>query len=145
MAIWIELIGAPILTMIVVQSIKLATDGIKGNFTIKGFMTTYGGMPSGHSAYVTALTTSVGFNYGVETPVFAVAVIFSLLVITDAMYLRRRIDLVAKAANHIVATLPADQRSGFTKLETKIEHTFPQVAVGALCGFIIAYLLHLWN
>ncbi|MFZ6035874.1 MAG: divergent PAP2 family protein [Patescibacteria group bacterium] len=145
MAIWIELIGAPILTMIVVQAIKLATDGIKGNFTIKSLLTTYGGMPSGHSAYVTALTASVGFNYGLETPVFAVAAVFSLLVITDAMYLRRRIDLVAKAANHIMATLPADQRNRFTKLESKIEHTPAQVVVGALCGFIIAYLVHLWN
>ena len=143
MVMWIELIAAPIVTMFIVQSIKLATDGIKGNFNIKSFMATYGGMPSGHAAFVTALTTAVGLNYGVDNPAFGVAVIFSLLVITDAMYLRRRIDLVAQAANHIVATLPMEKRGTFTKLETKIEHTLPQVAVGAVCGFIIAFLLHL--
>ncbi len=139
---WIHIIAAPIVTMIIVQAIKLATDGIKGNFNIKGFLMTYGGMPSGHAAYVTALSTGVGLELGFDNPLFGVAAVFSLLVITDAMFLRRRIDLVAKATNNLIADLPEDQRSAFSHLNTQIEHTFGQISVGILCGIVIAWLIH---
>lgn len=143
MDIWIHIIGAPIITMIIVQAIKLATDGITGNFNIKGFLTTYGGMPSGHAAYVTALSTAVGLELGFDNILFGVSAIFSLLVITDAMFLRRRIDVVAKATNSLIAELPEDQRRAFSHLNTRIEHSFGQISVGILCGIVIAWLVHL--
>lgn len=140
---WIEIIIAPIVTMFIVQAIKLATDGVKGNFNIKNFLTTYGGMPSGHAAYVTAVSAAVALTQGVENPLFAVAVIFSLLVITDAMFLRRRIDIVARVANQLISQLPQSEQNGFTTIKAKIEHTFPQVLVGVGSGIIIASLIHI--
>ncbi|MCH7492966.1 divergent PAP2 family protein [Patescibacteria group bacterium] len=88
----LEIIIAPILTMIAVQTIKLATDGIKGNLNFKNILTTYGGMPSSHSAFVAALTTMVAYKEGIDTVAFSISVVFSLLVITDAMQLRKHID-----------------------------------------------------
>ncbi len=143
MDVLLKIIAAPIATMIVVQAIKLATDGIKGNFNIKSFLTTYGGMPSGHAAYVTALSVSVGLYVGFTDPLFGVAVVFSLLVISDAMFLRRRIDLVAKATNNLIVELPEDQRRTFSHLNTRIEHSFGQIVVGGLCGGAIAVLIYL--
>ena len=49
-----------------------------------------GGMPSGHSATVTALAVTSGLEYGYDSPVFAVCVILAVIVMHDAMGVRRR-------------------------------------------------------
>ena len=40
----------PLIVVIGSQAIKLATDGIRGNFDLRNFFITYGGMPSSHTA-----------------------------------------------------------------------------------------------
>lgn len=139
----LEIIIAPILTMIAVQTIKLATDGIKGNLNFKNILTTYGGMPSSHSAFVAALTTMVAYKEGVDTVAFSISVVFSLLVITDAMQLRKHIDQQGQAISKIISRLTTDEQKSLPQFKAKIEHTLPQILVGALLGFIIASLVNL--
>src|ERR1051325_6600600 len=64
-----------------------------------------GGMPSSHTATVTALSTSVGLTEGWRTPLFAAAVVFSLIVIYDATNLRRSAGYQAQVLNKIVPAL----------------------------------------
>lgn len=42
-----------------------------------------GGMPSGHSATVTALAVTSGLEYGYDSPVFAVCVILAVIVMHE--------------------------------------------------------------
>ena len=139
----IKSILAPLITLIIVQSIKLATDRIKGNFNMKNILTAYGGMPSSHTAVVISLTTIVGYTAGIKSPIFAVALIFSLIVITDALVLRGYIDHQGAAVANLIRRLPADEQKKFPYLyATKIKHTIPQVLIGAVIGFCISTIIH---
>ncbi len=53
-----------------------------------GLFTSTGGMPSSHSASVTGLTTSIAYEAGLNSPVFAVAAMFSFIVMYDASGVR---------------------------------------------------------
>ena len=141
MSVSYEVILAPILTLFVVQSIKLATDGIKGNFNLKNVLSVYGGMPSSHTAVVTSLTAMVGYTQGFECACFAISVIFSLVVIADAIMLRKYIDQNSRAVKMLVEKVPAEERDKFPKVVVNLRHTLPQVLVGALIGFAIATLI----
>ena len=137
----LDIILVPILTMIVVQAIKLATDGIKGNFNLTSILTTYGGMPSGHSAFVTSLCAMVAYREGIESVAFSVSVIFSLLVITDAMQFRKHVDQQGKAITALTKLLPQSDQSSIPTFASGLEHTFPQVVVGVLIGIAIPSLI----
>lgn len=58
-----------------------------------------GGMPSSHSAAVTALTTAIGFMHGVGSSEFAISVIFSIIVMFDAAGVRRHAGIHATVIN----------------------------------------------
>ena len=136
----IELLIAPIITLFIVQSIKLATDGIKGNFNLKGFFTAYGGMPSSHSAVVISIASMVAYREGIESTTFAIAATFASIVIIDAMVLRGYIDKQDTAINAIMKEHKSDI-SSYTP--TNLRHSFLQVIVGGIIGFGIASIIQL--
>ncbi|CAK7348716.1 unnamed protein product [Dovyalis caffra] len=97
-----------------------------------------GGMPSSHSALCTALTTSVAFCHGVADSLFPVCLGFSLIVMYDAIGVRRHAGMQAVVLNMIVEDLfqghPISQR----KLKELLGHTPSQVLAGALLGIFVA-------
>lgn len=97
-----------------------------------------GGMPSSHSALCTALTTSVALCHGVADSLFPVCLGFSLVVMYDAIGVRRHAGMQAQVLNLIVADLfqghPISQR----KLKELLGHTPSQVLAGALLGIVVA-------
>lgn len=48
-----------------------------------------GGMPSSHSAFVSALSTSVGLTEGFTSTIFLVTLGFSALIVHDALHIRK--------------------------------------------------------
>jgi len=70
-------------------------------FDFKWLMMT-GGMPSAHSAGVSALATSVGLYSGFGSIVFAITAIFALIIMFDAQGLRRMTGRQAEVLNKIV-------------------------------------------
>ena len=100
-----------------------------------------GGMPSSHSAVVTSLTTMVGRAYGIESPIFAIAVVFSIVVMYDAAGVRRAAGKQAELLNKIVETpgLTGVEVSG--KLVEVLGHTPKQVFVGAIIGIIVGLIV----
>lgn len=97
-----------------------------------------GGMPSSHSALCTALTTSVAVCHGVADSLFPVCLGFSLIVMYDAIGVRRHAGMQAEVLNMIVEDLfqghPISQR----KLKELLGHTPLQVLAGALLGILVA-------
>ena len=82
-------IVVPFLLWIAVQSSKVIIELIvTGKFNFKRIMGA-GGMPSSHTAIVVSLTTLVGKHEGVGSAIFAVCLIFSLVVMYDATGVRR--------------------------------------------------------
>ena len=112
----------PIIAVITSQAIKLLTDGIRGNFDLKNMLMTYGGMPSSHTAFAVSISTLVGLRLGFDSAVFAVALIFTLIVVRDAVTFRR---------------ILGEQRG------QKLGHSLPEVLAGAVWGIALTYFLNL--
>ena len=101
-----------------------------------------GGMPSAHSAMVTALATSVGMIQGFRSAVFGIAVILASIVMYDAAGLRQSVSQQAAILNRIVSELIRGQRvTGLeANLRELIGHTPFQVIVGGTLGIAVAWL-----
>ena len=126
----------PFLLWFGIQVFKLVYDLVKTKkFNFKRIMGA-GGMPSSHSAVVTSLTTLVGKDIGVNSPVFAIALIFSFVVMYDACGVRRAAGKQAKVLNDIVNTPGLSNIQVQEKLQEALGHTPVQVFVGALIGII---------
>lgn len=99
-----------------------------------------GGMPSCHSATVCALTTAVIINEGIQSPLFAIAFIQAIIVMYDAMGVRRETGIQAKVLNEITEVIEkmGSDLSYDAKLKEFVGHTPLQVFFGALLGIIVA-------
>ena len=99
-----------------------------------------GGMPSGHSATVTAMATTAALEYGLDSPIFAITAIFGIVVMHDAMGVRREAGKHAEVLNNLMASLSKDAPPEEV-LKEFLGHTPLQVCFGALLGFGVALLL----
>ena len=99
-----------------------------------------GGMPSGHSATVTAMATTAGLEYGLSSPVFAVSAILAIVVMHDAMGVRMEAGKHAKALNELLEMLSSTKEDPEVKLKELLGHTPLQVCCGAVLGLLIAFI-----
>lgn len=97
-----------------------------------------GGMPSSHSSLVTALATSIGFRYGPGEPIFTLSLFYGILIIRDALGVRRSAGVQASALNALGAQLKEKSGIEFTPVKQVLGHTPTEVAVGVALGFFIA-------
>ncbi len=106
-----------------------------------------GGMPSSHSSTVTALAASSYFLFGAGSSEFAISVILAIIVMYDARGVRLETGLQAKVLNHLWELL-ADVHNEIMPMEEKLKefvgHTPLQVVAGAILGFAIACITHLF-
>jgi acid phosphatase family membrane protein YuiD len=102
------------------------------------YLATAGGMPSSHSALVTAMATRVGMNYGVESGLFSVAVLFAAVVLYDAAGVRRAVSHQARILNRMLEEVIEYQRFSEKRLLELLGHTPFEVFVGLLLGLITA-------
>ena len=102
-----------------------------------------GGMPSSHSATVCALTTASGMKYGVGSFEFAVSFVLAMIVMYDAMGVRRETGKQAKLLNSVFFENILNLDGVFLqeKLKEYVGHTPLQVAAGAILGILIAVLI----
>ena len=101
-----------------------------------------GGMPSGHSATVTALAGMCGWCYGFDSAYFAIAAILMIIVTHDASGVRREagkhavsIKLIAEVLNHI--SPDEDEEIRTEKLKEMVGHTPLQVFFGIVIGILM--------
>ena len=99
-----------------------------------------GGMPSGHSATVTAMATTAGLEYGLSSPIFAVAAILAIVVMHDAMGVRMEAGKHAQALNELLKLLNDVKEAPEIKLKELLGHTPVQVCCGAVLGLLIAFI-----
>ncbi len=96
-----------------------------------------GGMPSSHSAVVVALCTMIGKNYGINSAIFGLSIVFAFVVMYDAAGVRRAAGKQAKLLNKIVQTPGLSGVEVTEKLQEVLGHTPTQVFVGAFIGLIV--------
>lgn len=127
----------PLLTWFAIQAFKVIWDLItvkKLNFKrIIGA----GGMPSAHSAVSMTITILIGKDQGFESSIFALALVFSCVVMYDAAGIRRAAGKQATLLNKIIDTPGLTGVQVQEKLVEVLGHTPFQVFVGAVIGIII--------
>lgn len=101
-----------------------------------------GGMPSSHTTTVMALSTAVYFEAGIST-LFIVTLLFSFIVITDAMGFRRAAGKQAEIINQIVDDISKSKPLKGNRLYELLGHTPKQVFIGAMLGILIAHIIYL--
>ena len=106
-----------------------------------------GGMPSSHSATVCAMVVATGRYCGVNSAVFAVAAVLSIIVMYDAMGVRYETGEQAKLLNRMF-TEWMDQESDALpflkngkKLKEMVGHTPIEVLTGAVLGILIGFAM----
>ena len=102
------------------------------------YLAAAGGMPSSHSALVTALATRVGMDYGVNSGIFGVALIFAAVVLYDAAGVRRAVSHQARILNRMLEEVIEYQRLNEKRLLELLGHTPFEVFVGLLLGVVTA-------
>ena len=93
-----------------------------------------GGMPSSHSALITGVTSGIGFQLGFDSPIFALAIAVSLIVMYDASGVRKSAGIQAAEINSLSKKI--DPKSQLDLKET-LGHTKFEVIVGSLLGPLI--------
>ncbi|SFS51881.1 divergent PAP2 family protein [Paenibacillus sp. BC26] len=101
-----------------------------------------GGMPSSHSAAVTALSTAVGIKEGFESSMFAIACMVAVITMYDAAGIRRHAGEHASILNRIAKKLSMQRHEKVDPmLKEMLGHRPIEVFVGALFGIGISILL----
>ena len=130
----------PVLVWIAIQSFKVMYDlAVTKKFNFKRIMGA-GGMPSSHSAVVTSLATLVGKEYGVNSAMFAITLIFAFVVMYDACGVRRAAGKQAHLLNKIIETPGLTGVEVQERLVEVLGHTPLQVIVGAIIGITVGLL-----
>ena len=97
-----------------------------------------GGMPSSHSSMVSALATSVAFIEGIASNLFVVTLMFALIIIRDALGVRRSSGIQARALNWLGHHAAEKLKLDFKPVKEVVGHSPLEVAVGVILGIIIA-------
>jgi hypothetical protein len=101
-----------------------------------------GGLPSAHSAFVTGLASGVGVASGVHSSEFAVACVFALVVMYDAMSLRREAGKHADILNELLLlSIIQDAFKEREALKALLGHTPLEVICGAALGIITGLMI----
>ncbi len=133
-------IYVPMIIWICIQTFKTITDLVKNKkFDFKRILGS-GGMPSSHSAVVTSLTTMIGKEEGVGSSIFALSLIFALIVMYDAAGVRRAAGKQAKVLNKIIETPGLTNVQVQERLLEALGHTPFQVFVGAIIGIVVGLI-----
>ncbi len=155
MNVFIQIITNPVLIVpavswIIAQITKAIINAIISKKFSFSRLVGDGGMPSGHSATVTALAVMVGLEEGLgfSSPAFGLAAIFAIVVMHDALGVRRETGKQAVSIIHMAEILndylnEHDQKIKTDKLKVLVGHTPWQVVIGALLGAVVAILYSL--
>lgn len=134
--------GTTVAAWVLAQSIKVALGFFREKrFNFRWFVGT-GGMPSSHAAGVAALSTSVGISYGLDSALFAVTLVFTLIVLFDAQGVRYSTGKMAEVLNKMLDDIYWKKRLDDKQLKEFLGHTPVEVFAGIALGIVVSLLLY---
>ncbi len=140
----LEFLPLSLITAFAVQGLcqlwKVISAAIKNKTFNFKIISTSGGMPSSHSAFVTALCISIGIYDGFRTGVFAVSAVFAAIVIHDSYRVRGSVQQIGRKLNRIIEQNFPEEKADLPEM---VGHTVPEIIVGVLCGAILAFAIGL--
>jgi acid phosphatase family membrane protein YuiD len=137
----VKFILAPVLAWAIAQAAKVILTSMRQRRLNLRVLAETGGMPSSHAAIVMGMTTAVGKYAGVSSAAFAIALIFSFVVMYDAAGLRRAAGRQAAVLNRLVEDLVHMRGMQEQRLRELLGHTPVEVVVGAMLGVGVGLIL----
>ena len=132
---------APLIAWAIAQAAKVILTSMRQRRLNLRVLAETGGMPSSHAAIVMGMTTAVGKYAGVSSAAFAIALIFSFVVMYDAAGLRRAAGRQAAILNRLVEDLVHMRGMQEQRLRELLGHTPIEVVVGAVLGIGVGLIL----
>jgi uncharacterized protein len=131
------------LSMIVAQLYKFISVSIIEKKLAWSRLWNTGGMPSSHTSSVVALTTSIAFTEGISSGMFAICVVFSIIVMYDAAGIRKAAGEHAGIINQFTEFLNTvfEKKFKHENLKELLGHSRSEVFAGAVLGFLIAFMM----
>lgn len=126
------------------QALKFAWASLRDRSPRWRELVTSGGMPSGHASLVSALSFAVGITDGFDAPYAMVAVGLGLIVLVDAVTLRREAGEHARLLNRIIRHIndvSESDRIEAEKLEERLGHSNREMLAGVVFGAVIAFVV----
>ena len=129
---------AGLIAWLLAQVIKLPLDFFRTRKWNWSLMLTTGGMPSSHSALMTATTLAIGLYHGFGNPLFALGVAITMIVTYDAAGVRQQAGIHARRINVLFDELLKGHIFNEKDLREVLGHTPLEVVGGILLGNIVA-------
>ena len=141
-----EILVVSVCAWAIAQSVKVIVILIQKKELDFGAMVAPGGMPSSHSAIVSALAASVAIVEGITSNLFAISVIFAFIVMYDAAGLRRSVGKQAVVLNRILKELRERRSISYFEKDLRelIGHSTFQVFIGASLGVAVSFIWFFW-
>ena len=136
-------LGCCMIAWISAQIAKYVIDGLRHRgWSLRTMLFGSGGMPSSHTAFVTALAVSAGIREGFDSTAFAVCFVMLFVVMTDAIGVRRETGRQGSAINLLMDwfTQETDPEVESKDLKERMGHSPLEVLVGFLWGVGCAIL-----
>lgn len=122
----------------IAQIVKLPLDYIRNRRWDWSLLLRAGGMPSSHSALVTAVAHGIGLTEGYNSPLFGLGVAMAMIVIYDATGIRRQAGRHAEIINALVQDLIEGHALRQEQLREVLGHSPIEAFVGMVLGLLVA-------
>lgn len=135
-----QILVSAVMGWVVAQLLKTLIDFLLNKSFHMERLVGSGGMPSSHSATMCGMATASMLKYGVGSFEFAVSFVVSMIVMYDAIGVRRETGKQAKLLNSILMENPLKLNAEVLqeKLKEYVGHTPLQVMAGAILGILLA-------
>lgn len=134
--------GTTVAAWVIAQFIKVLLGVLRERrFNFRWFVGT-GGMPSSHAAGVSALSTSIGVAYGFDSALFAVTLVFTLIILFDSQGVRFSTGKMAGVLNKMLDDIYWKKRLDDKQLKEFLGHTPIEVFAGIALGILVSLLLY---
>lgn len=133
------LILIPLVAWAISQILKFAIEGFRGRVDYKNLIV-YGGMPSAHTALISSLMVAIGLYEGIDSPSFAIVLVIGLIVIYDAIGVRRTVGLQTVAIGQLttLSGIKDAMQLGNAKGHS-ISEVFGGIVVGLTTALVLGY------
>lgn len=122
------------------QFFKFIYFSIKEKQLSPKYLVTAGGMPSSHSAFAASISTSAAIIAGLDSITFAVAFVFSAIVMYDAYRLRGAVQKQAIRINKLSELAGLKDEA---KLNEMLGHSLLEIAIGFLLGLTVTIICYM--
>jgi len=137
-----------LIAMILAQVLKLPIYYLLYRKWFPSMLFSTGGMPSSHSAFVTALTLSIALTEGITSPYFAISFVLAGVVIHDSIGIRREAGKHATVLNNMkeeIADIVTELYKGKEKdeklVETKLKELLGHEPIEAITGTLLGVIV----